>query len=71
MTSPLLREKGARYFAFIVPSEAFSNEIEQTPWIPSPNGAFAYLFNDDHSANVSDCYFSIADYGLGESVSDD
>lgn len=42
----------------------------EMPWIPSPNGAFAYLYNDDHSAHVYDCYFAVADSCLGVSASD-
>ena len=57
MTLPSLRNKGARYFAFINPNECFSHQSHQSPWMPSPHGAFAYLFNEDHSPYTFDSYF--------------
>ncbi|CAF2648673.1 unnamed protein product [Rotaria sp. Silwood2] len=71
VTLPYLLEKGARYFAFINPSEKLSTENNELSWIPSENGAFAYLFNEDHSPHVFDCYFSVADNCLGVSPSDE
>ena len=65
MTLPYLIQSGARYFAFINPSESVSDENGQSPWIPSEHGAFIYLFNEDHSPHSFDCYFSVADECLG------
>lgn len=71
VTLPILREKGAKYFAFIYPYESFSNEHNPLAWTPTENGAFVYLFNDDHSPNVYDCYFSVSDNCLGVAPSDE
>jgi len=68
---PILLEKGAKYFAFINPCECFSNEHYASPWMPSENGAFVYLFNEDHSSNDYDCYFSVSDNCLGVAPSDE
>lgn len=70
VTLPSLLDKGARYFAFINPFEFLLNENDQAPWMPSPNGAFAYLFNEDRSPHTFDCYFSVADDCLGAAPSD-
>jgi len=39
--------------------------------MPSPHGAFVYLFNEDHSPHSFDCYFSVADDCLGVIPSDE
>ncbi|CAF3432889.1 unnamed protein product [Rotaria sp. Silwood1] len=71
VTLPCLLEKGARYFAFINPYESLFSENGQISWKPSPHGAFVYLFNEDHSPHVFDCFFSVADNCLGVSPSDE
>ncbi|CAF0767150.1 unnamed protein product [Rotaria sordida] len=71
VTLSCLLNKGARYFAFINPCESLSAENGQSSWTPSPHGAFAYLFNEDHSPHSFDCFFSVADDCLGVSVSDE
>ncbi|UJR28628.1 hypothetical protein I4U23_009861 [Adineta vaga] len=65
VTLSILREKGARYFAFINPYESFVNTNDQSIWEPSSHGAFVYLFNEDHSPHPFDCYFSVSDNCLG------
>jgi hypothetical protein len=63
---PSLREKGVQYFAFINPCENFlQSGKDQEPWIPSPNGAFVYLFDENHLSHTFDCYFSVAGDCLG------
>ncbi len=71
MSLPNLIQSGARYFAFINPYESVSDESGQLSWIPSPHGAFIYLFNEDHSPHSFDCYFSVADDCLGVAPSDE
>jgi len=39
--------------------------------MPSPHGAFVYLFNEDHSPHLFDCYFAVADNCLGVAPSDE
>ncbi|CAF1064975.1 unnamed protein product [Adineta ricciae] len=65
VTLPNLHEKGARYFAFINPYETFVTTNDRSSWTPSSNGAFAYLFNDDHSPHPFDCFFPVSDDCLG------
>lgn len=71
MTLPYLLKRGAKYFAFVNPFESFKDQSHGEPWMPSRNGAFAYLFNEDHSPNPQDCYFSVADHSLGMTPSDE
>jgi hypothetical protein len=71
VTLSYLIEKGVRYFAFINPYESLSDENDQLSWMTSRNGAFVYLFNEDHSPHPFDCYFSVADDCLGCTPSDE
>ncbi len=71
MTLPYLIEKGVRYFAFINPYESLFDENGQSSWMPSPHGAFVYLYNEYHSPHSFDCYFSVTDDRLGFPPSDE
>ncbi|CAF0970743.1 unnamed protein product [Rotaria magnacalcarata] len=71
VTLPSLRKRGAHYFAFINPYELLTTGNDNASWMPSQHGAFVYLFNEDHSPHLFDCFFSVADNCLGVSPSDE
>ncbi|CAM4888281.1 unnamed protein product [Rotaria socialis] len=71
VTLPSLRKRGALYFAFINPYESVTTGNDEASWTPSQHGAFVYLFNEDHSPHVYDCFFSVSDECLGVSASDE
>lgn len=71
ITSPFLREQGARHYCWLLPGETLTpapdhdlppdatSPVEE--WVPCQHGGFVYSFNDDPAfPDLGDRYFDIA-----------
>jgi hypothetical protein len=64
-------EGGLHHYAFINANEEFiSSNDHNRKWVPTQNGAFLYLFNEDKSPNDRDCLYELSLIPLAEEAAD-
>jgi hypothetical protein len=60
-----------RHYAFINADEELTSSTDHAcKWVPTQNGAFLYLFNEDKSPNDQDFFYELPAYVLGTQSSD-